>query len=81
MNEVKGFEWQCYVVKCYTTAVQCGRVLLRRLSVQMDYFSYDGEPSRAWDKNAIQDLLPVLNLRLWCRDALGAWEGLIYYAK
>ena len=39
MDEVKGFEWQCYVVKCYTTAVHCGGVLLRHLSLQMDYFS------------------------------------------
>ena len=26
------------VMLCYTTAVQCGGVLLRHLSLQMDYF-------------------------------------------
>ena len=40
MNDAKGFdfEWPCYVVKCYTIAVQCGGDLLRHLSLQMDYF-------------------------------------------
>ena len=37
MDEVKGFEWQCYEVKCYTIANHCGGVLLRHLSLQMDY--------------------------------------------
>ena len=69
MNEVKGFEKQCHLVKCYITAVQCGGVLLHHLSLQMDYFSTLASQA---DKNAIQDLLPVLNLRPWCRDALGA---------